>query len=85
MKSFILLISYLDNIWSESLTEKNEIITAKDVKDAIAQIHKKYGDKKKLVIRSIYCEWIKFNTKQKLECLVMIPNIFYIWYKIKIH
>ena len=48
--SFILLISYLDNVWSESLTEKNEIITA------IAQIYKKYGDKKKLVIRSIYCE-----------------------------
>lgn len=56
MMSFILLISYLDNVWSESLTEKNEIITAKDVKDAIAQIYKKYGDKKKLVIRSIYCE-----------------------------
>lgn len=56
MKSFILLISYLDNIWSESLTEKNEIITAKNVKDAIAQVHKKYGDKQQLVIRSIYCE-----------------------------
>lgn len=56
MKNYIILVSFLDNIWSESLTEKNEVIQAKNVKDVINQIYKKYSNKQKLVIRSIYCE-----------------------------
>ena len=54
--TYIILVSFLDNIWSESLTEKNEIVQAEDVRGAINEIHKKYGDKSNLVIRSIYCE-----------------------------
>lgn len=54
--TYIFLISYLDNIWSESLTEKNEVVKAENINEAMKVIQTKYGNKKKLVIRSIYCE-----------------------------
>lgn len=54
--TYIFLISYLDNIWSESLTEKNEVVKAENINEAIKVIQTKYGNKKTLVIRSVYCE-----------------------------
>lgn len=54
--TYIFLISYLDDIWSESLTEKNEVVKAENINEAMKVIHTKYGHKKKLVIRSVYCE-----------------------------
>ena len=56
MNTYIFLISYLDDIWSESLTEKNEVVKAENINEAMKIIQTKYGHKKKLVIRSIYCE-----------------------------
>ena len=55
-KTYIFLISYLDDLWSESLTEKNEVVKAENINEAMKQIQTKYGNKKKLVIRSVYCE-----------------------------
>lgn len=55
-KTYIFLISYLDDLWSESLTEKNEVIKAENVNEAIKTIQSKYGHKRKLVIRSVFCE-----------------------------
>ena len=54
--TYIFLISYLDDIWSESLTEKNEVVKAENINAAMKQIQTKYGHKKKLVIRSVFCE-----------------------------
>ena len=54
--TYIFLISYLDDIWSESLTEKNDVVKAENINEAIKVIQTKYGNKKKLVIRSIFCE-----------------------------
>lgn len=54
--TYIFLISYLDNIWSESLTEKNEVVKAENINEAIKVIQTKYGNKKKLVIRFVYNE-----------------------------
>lgn len=54
--TYIFLISYLDDIWSESLTEKNEVVKAENINEAIKVIQTKYGHKMKLVIRSVYCE-----------------------------
>lgn len=54
--TYIFLISYLDDIWSESLTEKNEVVKSENINEAIKVIQMKYGHKKKLVIRSIFCE-----------------------------
>lgn len=54
--TYIFLISYLDNIWSESLTEKNEVVNAENINEAIKVIQTKYGNKKKLVIRFVYNE-----------------------------
>lgn len=56
MNTYIFLISYLDDIWSESLTEKNEVVKAENINEAMKVIKTKYGHKKKLVIRSVYCE-----------------------------
>ena len=56
MNTYIFLISYLDNIWSESLTEKNEVVKAENINEAIKVIQTKYGNKKKLVIRFVYNE-----------------------------
>lgn len=56
MNTYIFLISYLDDIWSESLTEKNEVVKAKNINEAMKVIQTKYWHKKKLVIRSVYCE-----------------------------
>jgi hypothetical protein len=56
MNTYIFLISYLDDIWSESLTEKNEVVKAENITEAIKVIQTKYGHKMKLVIRSVYCE-----------------------------
>ena len=56
MNTYIFLISYLDDIWSESLTEKNEVVKAENINEAIKVIQMKYGHKMKLVIRSVYCE-----------------------------
>lgn len=55
-KTYIFLISYLDNVWAESLTEKNEIVKSTSINDAIREIQKRYAHKQKLVIRSVYCE-----------------------------
>lgn len=54
--TYIFLISYLDNIWSESLTEKNEVVKAENINEAVKVIQTKYGNKKKLVIRFVYNE-----------------------------
>ena len=54
--TYIFLISYLDDLWSESLTEKNEVIKAENINEAIKTIQTKYGHKRKLVIRSVFCE-----------------------------
>ena len=54
--TYIFLISYLDNIWSESLTEKNEVVKAENINEVIKVIQTKYGNKKKLVIRFVYNE-----------------------------
>lgn len=54
--TYIFLISYLDNIWSESLTEKNEVVKAENINEAMKVIQTKYGNKKKLVIRFVYNE-----------------------------
>ena len=54
--TYIFLISYLDDHWSESLTEKNEVVKAQNINEALKEIQQKYGHKKKLVIRSVYCE-----------------------------
>ena len=54
--TYIFLISYLDDIWSESLTEKNEVVRAENINEAMKTIQTKYGHKMKLVIRSVYCE-----------------------------
>lgn len=54
--TYIFLISYLDDIWSESLTEKNEVVKAENINEAMKVIQTKYGNKKKLVIRFVYNE-----------------------------